>query len=156
MKKKVIRNSQIAAVLALLAGYYILFEHNFEREIRQTMEANLYVDGTATDTTTVAIDGKQVYNLLSSRSELLNFYGAFRVDAVPQTCREGTEFHIYSLENASVQYIQGFYAGDFTVPFDGSLLISFDMTEFAFQADETTVIATSEAMYEQWVELGKS
>ena len=154
MKKKVIKNSLIAAVLLLLTGYYVLFEHNFEQEVRQTVEATVYVDGTSTDTTTVTIDGKRVCNLISPyRTELLNFYGSFCVEAVPQTCREGAEFHIYSLENTSVQSIQGYYAGGFTVPFDGRLLISFDMTEFSFQADETTVIATSQEMYEQWMEL---
>lgn len=138
--------------MALLpAGYYVLFEHHFERDIRQTVEAAVYVDGAATDTTTVTIDGRQVYSLISPyRTELLNFYGSFRVEAVPQTCRDGVQMHIYGVENSSVQYMKGYYAGDFMIPFDGTVLISFDMTEFALQADEHTVIATSRELYEQW------
>lgn len=147
----------LITLAVLLAGYYTLFEHNFERDIRQTVEATVYVDGTETDTTSVAINGQQVYSLLSPyRTELLNFYGTFRVEAVPQTCRDGVQMHIYGEENASVQYIKGYYAGDFMIPFDGTLLISFDMTEFALRANETTVIATSESLYHQWLELETS
>ena len=150
MRKKRIGTLLILLAL-LLAGYYVLFEHHFERDIRQTVEAAVYVDGTATDTTTVTIDGQQVYSLLSPyRTELLNFYGSFRVEAVPQTCRNGVEMHIYGVENSSVQYMKAYYAGDFMIPFDGTVLISFDMTEFALQADEHTVIATSRELYEQW------
>ena len=150
MRKKRIGTLLILLAL-LLAGYYVLFEHHFERDIRQTEEAAVYVDGTATDTTTVTIDGQQVYSLLSPyRTELLNFYGSFRVEAVPQTCRDGVEMHIYGVENSSVQYMKAYYAGDFMIPFDGTVLISFDMTEFALQADEHTVIATSRELYEQW------
>lgn len=150
MRKKRIGTLLILLAL-LLAGYYVLFEHHFERDIRQTVEAAVYVDGTATDTTTVTIDGQQVYSLLSPyRTELLNFYGSFRVEAVPQTCRDGVEMHIYGVENSSVQYMKAYYAGDFMIPFDGTVLISFDMTEFALQADEHTVIATSRELYEQW------
>ena len=150
MRKKRIGTLLILLAL-LLAGYYVLFEHHFERDIRQTVEAAVYVDGAATDTTTVTIDGQQVYSLLSPyRTELLNFYGSFRVEAVPQTCREGVEMHIYGVENSSVQYMKAYYAGDFMIPFDGTVLISFDMTEFALQADEHTVIATSQEMYAQW------
>lgn len=135
----------------LLAGYYFLFEHNFEREIRQTVDATVYVHGAATDTTAVTIDGQQVYSLISPyRTELLNFYGSFCVEAVPQTCRDGIQMHIYGVENSSVQYMKGYYAGDFMIPFDGTVLISFDMTEFALQADEHTAIATSQELYEQW------
>lgn len=152
MRKKRIGTLLILLAL-LLAGYYVLFEHHFERDIRQTVEATVYVDGAATDTTTVTIDGQQVYSLLSPyRTELLNFYGSFRVEAVPQTCREGVEMHIYGVENSSVQYMKAYYAGDFMIPFDGTVLISFDMTEFALQADEHTVIATSQEMYAQWAE----
>ena len=61
--------------------------------------------------------------------------------------------HIYGEENASVQYIKGYYAGDFTIPFDGKLLISFDMAEFALQVNENTVIATSEELYKAWITL---
>lgn len=150
MRKKRIGTLLILLAL-LLAGYYVLFEHHFERDIRQTVEAAVYVDGAATDTTTVTIDGQQVYSLLSPyRTELLNFYGSFRVEAVPQTCRDGVEMHIYGVENSSVQYMKAYYAGDFMIPFDGTVLISFDMTEFALQADEHTVIATSRELYEQW------
>lgn len=150
MRKKRIGTLLILLAL-LLAGYYVLFEHHFERDIRQTVEAAVYVDGAATDTTTVTIDGQQVYSLLSPyRTELLNFYGSFRVEAVPQTCRDGVEMHIYGVENSSVQYMKAYYAGDFMIPFDGTVLISFDMTEFALQADEHTVIATSQEMYAQW------
>ena len=150
MRKKRIGTLLILLAL-LLAGYYVLFEHHFERDIRQTVEAAVYVDGTATDTTTVTIDGQQVYSLLSPyRTELLNFYGSFRVEAVPQTCRDGVQMHIYGVENSSVQYMKAYYAGDFMIPFDGTVLISFDMTEFALQADEHTVIATSRELYEQW------
>ena len=150
MRKRVILMFLIILTV-LLAGYYVLFEHHFERDIRQTVEAAVYVDGTATDTTTVTIDGQQVYSLLSPyRTELLNFYGSFRVEAVPQTCRNGVEMHIYGVENSSVQYMKAYYAGDFMIPFDGTVLISFDMTEFALQADEHTVIATSRELYEQW------
>ena len=150
MRKRVILMFLIILTV-LLAGYYVLFEHHFERDIRQTVEAAVYVDGTATDTTTVTIDGQQVYSLLSPyRTELLNFYGSFRVEAVPQTCRNGVEMHIYGGENSSVQYMKAYYAGDFMIPFDGTVLISFDMTEFALQADEHTVIATSRELYEQW------
>lgn len=150
MRKKRIGTLLILLAL-LLAGYYVLFEHHFERDIRQTVEAAVYVDGAATDTTTVTIDGQQVYSLLSPyRTELLNFYGSFRVEAVPQTCRNGVEMHIYGGENSSVQYMKAYYAGDFMIPFDGTVLISFDMTEFALQADEHTVIATSRELYEQW------
>ena len=150
MRKKRVGTLLILLAL-LLAGYYVLFEHHFERDIRQTVEAAVYVDGTATDTTTVTIDGQQVYSLLSPyRTELLNFYGSFRVEAVPQTCRNGVEMHIYGVENSSVQYMKAYYAGDFMIPFDGTVLISFDMTEFALQADEHTVIATSRELYEQW------
>lgn len=150
MRKRVILMFLIILTV-LLAGYYVLFEHHFERDIRQTVEAAVYVDGAATDTTTVTIDGQQVYSLLSPyRTELLNFYGSFRVEAVPQTCRDGVEMHIYGVENSSVQYMKAYYAGDFMIPFDGTVLISFDMTEFALQADEHTVIATSRELYEQW------
>lgn len=150
MRKRVILMFLIILTV-LLAGYYVLFEHHFERDIRQTVEAAVYVDGAATDTTTVTIDGQQVYSLLSPyRTELLNFYGSFRVEAVPQTCRNGVEMHIYGVENSSVQYMKAYYAGDFMIPFDGTVLISFDMTEFALQADEHTVIATSRELYEQW------
>ena len=142
------------ALAILLTGYYVLFEHNFERDIQQTVEATVYVDGEAADTTTVTIDGQQVYSLLSPyRTELLNFYGAFQVKAVPQTCRAGVQMHIYSKEDDPFQCIRGYYAGDFMVPFNGALLISFDMSEFAMWASETTVIATSEDLYHQWIEL---
>ena len=142
------------SLAVLLAGYYVLFEYTFERDIQQTVEATVYVDGEAADTTTVTIDGRQVYSLLSPyRTELLNFYGTFQVKAVPQTCRAGVQMHIYGEEDSSVQCIRGYYAGDFMVPFNGVLLISFDMTEFAMWASETTVIATSEDLYHQWIEL---
>ena len=39
------------------------------------------------------------------------------------------------------------------VPFNGALLISFDMMEFAMWADANTVIATSEDLYHRWIEL---
>ena len=61
--------------------------------------------------------------------------------------------HIYGMEDASIQYIRGYYAGDFMLPFGGTLLISFDMTEFALQADENTVIATSKTLYDAWTAL---
>ena len=144
----------LAALAVLLAGYYLLFEHTFEREIRQTVEATVYVDGAAADPTAVTIDGQQIYQLLSPyRTELLNFYGSFRVEAVPQTCRDGVQIHIYGEEDSSIQCIRGYYAGDFTVPFNRAILISFDMTEFAFWVDDATVIATSEELYHQWLEL---
>lgn len=152
MKKSLIRTFLVLFVL--LAGYWLLFEHNFERDIRQTVEATIYVDGDASDTTSVTIDGQQVYRLISLyRTELLNFYGSFRVGAIPQTCRDGVQMHIYGMEDSHVQYIRGYYAGDFMVPFGGTLLISFDTTEFALQADENTVIATSEELYEAWMTL---
>ena len=152
MKKSLIRTFLVLFVL--LAGYWLLFEHNFERDIRQTVEATVYVDGEASDTTTVTIDGQQVYRLISPyRTDLLNFYGSFRVETVPQTCRDGVQMHIYGMEDSHVQYIRGYYAGDFMVPFGGTLLISFDMTEFALQADENTVIATSEELHEAWMTL---
>ena len=70
----------------LLTACYVLFQHNFERDVHQTVEATIYTDGEATDTTTVTMDGKHVYQLLSPyRTELLNFYGSFQVEAVPQT-----------------------------------------------------------------------
>ena len=142
----------LLALAILLAGYYLLFQHNFERDIRQAVEATVYVDGKAADTTTVTIDGQQVYNLIALyRTELLNFYGSFRVEAVPQTCHDGVQMHIYGEKNSRVQYIQGYYAGDFKIPFEGTLLISFDMTEFAFQIKENTVIATSTELYEAWI-----
>ena len=153
MRKKRIRILFISLAV-LLAGYYVLFEYTFERDIQQTVEATVYVDGEAADTTTVTIDGRQVYSLLSPyRTELLNFYGTFQVKALPQTCRAGVQMHIYGEEDSSVQCIRGYYAGDFMVPFNGVLLISFDMTEFAMWASETTVIATSEDLYHQWIEL---
>jgi len=142
----------ILVLFGLLAGYWLLFQCNFERDIRQTVEATVYVDGEASDTTTVTMDGQQVYSLISPyRTKLLNFYGSFCVEAVPQTCRNGVQMHIYSKEDSSVQYIKGYYAGDFMIPFDGKLLISFDMTEFALQVNENTVIATSEELYEAWM-----
>ena len=149
MRKYAVKLILVLAVL--LTGYWLLFEHNFERDIRQTVEATVYIDGEATDSTAVAINGQQVYSLISPyRTDLLNFYGSFCVDAVPQTCRDGVQMHIYGVEDASVQYIRGYYAGDFMIPFDGTLLISFDMTEFALQADEHTVIATSENLCDAW------
>ena len=149
MKKLAVKIILVLAIL--LAGYWLLFQHTFERNIQKTVEATVYIDGKATDITTVSINGQQVYSLISPyRSELLNFYGSFCVEPVPQTCRDGVQMHIYGVENASVQYIRGYYAGDFMLPFDGTLLISFDMTEFALQADETTVIATSEDLYDAW------
>lgn len=152
MKKSAVRIILVLAIL--LVGYWFLFERNFERDIRQTVEATVYIDGEAADTTTVTIHGQQVYSLISPyRTELLNFYGSFCVYAVPQTCRDGVQMHIYSVEDASVQYIRGYYAGDFMFPFDGRLLISFDMTEFALQADENTVIATSRNLYDAWTAL---
>ena len=142
----------LLALAILLAGYYLLFQHNFERDIRQAVEATVYVDGKAADTTTVTIDGQQVYNLIALyRTELLNFYGSFRVEAVPQTCHDGVQMHIYGMEDSHVQYIRSYYAGDFKIPFEGTLLISFDMTEFAFQIKENTVIATSAELYEAWI-----
>lgn len=152
MKKSAVRI--ILVLVLLLAGYRLLFEYNFKREIRRTAEAAVYVDGEAADTTTVTIDGQQVYSLLSPyRTELLNFYGSFQVEAVSQTCRDGVQMHIYGVKDASIQYVRGYYAGDFMVPFDGRLLISFDMREFALQADENTVIATSEDLYNAWTAL---
>lgn len=142
----------ILVLFGLLAGYWLLFQCNFERDIRQTVEATVYVDGEASDTTTVTIDGQQVYSLISPyRTELLNFYGSFCVEAVPQTCRDGVQMHVFGEEDSRVQYIKGYYAGDFMIPFDGTLVISFDMTEFALQANENTVIATSEELYEAWI-----
>ena len=156
-KKKEQLSKAYLLIFALVIILFSLVNTSFKAEIKRDVTLDIYEDGVVTGQTVVHIDGTRAEPLLG---ELLdqedNFVGTFAVELAERTCSEHTSVQILWNEgDLNHQEIHFFSGGDFHVSGYGVnhvLLINPAMTEMAVQMSDGRVLASSEAVYDIYME----
>ena len=157
MKEKI---SKLAlAVFAVAIALFSLVNTSFKTEIKRDVTLNIYDNGVVVGQTVVHIDGTRAEFLLGKLIDQDdNFAGRFAIELAERTCHELTSAAIWWRDHGGgmmYQNITYFNAAtslrdDETVKY--TLLINPEMTEMAIQMTDGRVLASSEKVYDIYME----
>ena len=149
----------ILIVFALLIVLFSLTKTAFKTDIQRDVTLDIYENDTVVGETVVHMDGTYAEFLLGKLlKQENNFVGRFAVELAERTCSEYTSVKIIWREynyGLAYQNIYFFHAGDIFADGFGignTLLINPEMTEMAIQMEDGRVLASSEAVYDIFME----
>ena len=157
MKEKISKLALI--VFAVAIALFSLVKTPFKTEIKRDVTLDIYDNGAVVGQTVVHIDGTRAEFLLGKFIDQDdNFTGRFAIELAERTCHELTSAAIWWRDHGggmTYQNIAYFSAAtslsdDKTV--DHVLLINPDMTEMAIQMTDGRVLASSEKVYNIYME----
>ena len=157
MKEKISKLALI--VFAVAIALFSLVNTSFKTEIKRDVTLDIYDNGAIVGQTVVHIDGTRAEFLLGKLTKQEdNFVGRFAVELAERTCSEHTSvwilWHEYDY-GLTYQTITFWHAGDVFADGFGLehyLLINPDMTEMAIQMEDGRVLASSEKVYDIYME----
>ena len=157
MKEKISKLALI--VFAVAIALFSLVNTSFKTEIKRDVTLDIYDNGAIVGQTVVHIDGTRAEFLLGKLTKQEdNFVGRFAIELAERTCSEHTSvwilWHEYDY-GLTYQTITFWNAGDVFADRFGlehCLLINPDMTEMAIQMEDGRVLASSEKVYEIYME----
>lgn len=151
MKEKI---SKLAlAVFAVAIVLFSVLNTPSKTEIKQDVALDIYENGMIVGETAVHMDGVRVEYLMGKEDD---YVGCFAIDLAERTCSEHTSVQIIwledGLEHQNIMFFNGgdFFADGFGV--NNVLLINPDMTEMAIQMTDGRVLASSEKVYDIYME----
>ena len=157
MKEKISKLALI--VFAVAIALFSLVNTSFKTEIQRDVNLDIYENGVVVGQTVVHIDGTRAEFLLGKLTKQEdNFVGRFAIELAERTCSEHTSVKIHWREyDYGLQYqnIYFWHAGDIFADGFGiehNLLINPDMTEMAIQMEDGRVLASSEKVYNIYME----
>ncbi len=151
MKEKISRLALIVFAVAIVL--FSLVNTSFKTEIQHNVMLDIYDNGVVVGETAVHIDGTRAHFLVGQED---SFTGRFAIDLAERTCSEHTSVQILWLEDGldhqSIMFFNGgdFFADGFGV--NNVLLINPTMTEMAIQMTDGRVLASSEKVYDIYME----
>lgn len=159
-EKAELRRSILALIVfAVAIVLFSLLKTGFKTEIQRDVHLDIYENGAVVGQTVVHIDGTRAELLLGKLIEQEdNFAGRFAVELAERTCSEHTSVRILWHEydyGLTYQTISFWHAGDIFADGFGIehvLLINPDMTEMAIQMTDGRVLASSQKVYDIYME----
>lgn len=133
-----------------IIGIWVLSKIPFESDINQTITAKIYKDGVIVQDTTVIINGARSNYIFADEQY---YEGQFIVEYYERTSREGMKANIKwneEFEEARILYHQN--ATFPSLEINHELLINKEMKDFALGLQDGTIIATSDEMYQNYLE----
>jgi hypothetical protein len=133
-----------------IIGVWVLSKMPFESDINQTITAKVYRDGVIVQDTKVIINGARSNYLFADEQY---YEGQFIVEYYERTGREGMKAYIEWNKEFEKQRI--LYHQNATFPSleaNRELLINKEMKEFALGLQDGTIIATSDEIYQNYLE----
>ena len=157
MKEKISKLALI--VFAVAIALFSLVNTSFKTEIHRDVTLDIYDNGTVVGQTVVHIDGTRAEFLLGNLTKQEEtFTGSFAIELAERTCSEHTSvwilWHEYDY-GLTYQTISFWHAGDIFADGFGiehNLLINPDMTEMTIQMEDGRVLASSEKVYDIYME----
>ena len=157
MKEKISKLALI--VFAVAIALFSLVNTSFKTEIKQDVTLDIYDMGTVVGQTVVHIDGTRAEFLLGNLTKQEEtFTGRFAIELAERTCHELTSVAIWWRDHGGGMTYQGItYFSAATSLSEGetveyTLLINPDMTEMAIQMTDGRVLASSEKVYNIYME----
>ena len=130
-------------VLAVIIAVWILDKIPFTKNVDMQVEPAIYVDGSYVDRTTVTIKGEKTRYLFREDS----FVGEIRIACLTKTDTEGLQAKIQWHSDNDLQSISFSCKGDFygaqEYGLSNALVMSDDMSDFAFMTTDGAVISTA-------------
>ena len=157
MKEKISKLALI--VFAVAIALFSLVKTPFKTEIKRDVTLDIYDNGAVVGQTVVHIDGTRAEFLLGKLTKQEEtFTGRFAIELAERTCHELTSAAIWWRDHGGGMRYQGItyfsaatsLSDDKTV--DHVLLINPDMTEMAIQMTDGRVLASSEKVYDIYME----
>lgn len=136
-----------SGIILLMACFVFLYNFPFYRTIDHTIAATIYVDGQASDSTTVTMNGERTNYVLRQEER---YEGSFDIALYPETNRKHVKAYII-WDDIVGTWITYYLSGNITVRFDGPYMeyINEDMTEFVLRDKEANIfIATSQELFD--------
>lgn len=157
MKEKISKLALI--VFAVAIALFSLVNTSFKTEIQRDVHLDIYENGAVVGQTVGHIDGTRAEFLLGNLTKQEEtFTGRFAIELAERTCSEHTSvwilWHEYDY-GLTYQTISFWHAGDIFADGFGiehNLLINPDMTEMAIQMEDGRVLASSEKVYNIYME----
>lgn len=150
MSKKKYIIIAVAVLLVLGLGTWCLARLPFPVDIDQNVQAVIIEDGINTGTTNVTITGTRTNYLFSSTQ---TFVGTFSIQAISSIQDDELIANVVWYHNTQVQKITYTQDGSaISTEVKNDALVSQDMTEFALELTDGTVIASSETMYHVYMD----
>ena len=157
MKEKISKLALI--VFAVAIALFSLVNTSFKPEIKQDVTLDIYDNGAIVGQTVVHIDGTRAEFLLGKFIDQDdNFTGRFAIELAERTCHELTSAAIWWRDHGGGMTYQNIaYFNAATSLSEGetvecALLINPDMTEMAIQMTDGRVLASSEKVYDIYME----
>lgn len=153
MKKKI--KSIIEVFVILVIGFWILSKIPFSSGINQEIPAKIYENGIVTGETTVYMEGERSNYLFSDEE---NYRGRFYIECFERTGRDNMSASIWWNISSDPDYLQKLlYSQNASFPLTGEiapfLLINKEMNQFAVEFADGRIIATSEDIYQEYMDL---
>jgi len=139
----------IIILSVVLIGGWILSKIPFETKINQTITAKVYKRGVIAQGTTVIINGARSNYLFAGEQY---YEGQFIVEYYERTSREGMKAYIEwdkEFKESRILYHQN--ATFPSLEINREILINKEMKEFALGLQDSTIIATSDEMYQNYI-----
>jgi hypothetical protein len=148
---KMRKKSKCTLTILLIIGLvvWVLSRIPFYTDINQTISAYVYKDGKQTEATIVEVNGSRSNYMFRDKQQ---FIGTFCIQYYERTCREDMNVSIERDIHMDVQRI--LYMQNATFPsleLHSKLFINEKMDEFALGFKDGTVVATSDKMYQRYI-----
>ena len=157
MKEKISKLALI--VFAVAIALFSLVKTPFKTEIKRDVTLDIYDNGAVVGQTVVHIDGTRAEPLLGNLTKQEEtFTGRFAIELAERTCHELTSAAIWWRNHGGGMMYQNItYFSAATSLSEGetvecALLINPDMTEMAIQMTDGRVLASSEKVYNIYME----
>ena len=134
-------------IISIMAILLFLYNYPFHQSVDHTITAIIYIDGQASDKTTVSMKGEKTNYVLRKNER---YDGSFDIVFYPGTNSKSVKADI-RWDKVVGNWITYYSPGNFAVKLDGPYIeyISEDMTEFVLRDKETNIfIATSEELFD--------
>jgi len=147
--RKLIKIS-LTILLTIGLGVWGVSKMPFNTQINQTTKANVYVNGEQKGSTTIEVNGSRSNYLFKDTQK---FLGSFCIQNYKRVCREDMNSKIVWYETMDSQIIIYMQNGTFpSLELHSQLYINEEMDEFAFGFEDGKVVATSDKMYQQFID----
>lgn len=136
-------------LIMVFIGIWVLSKIPFECDINHTITAEIHEDGVVVKNTTVIINGVRSNYLFANEQY---FDGQFIIEYYERTGSQGMKANIKWNKEYKEQRILYYQNATFpTLEINHELLIDKEMKEFALGLQDGTIIATSYAMYQDYL-----
>ncbi|MBQ3256034.1 MAG: hypothetical protein IJA67_01280 [Oscillospiraceae bacterium] len=157
MKEKISKLALI--VFAVAIALFSLVNTSFKTEIQRDVHLDIYENGAVVGQTVVHIDGTRAEFLLGNLTKQEEtFTGRFAIELAERTCHELTSAAIWWRDHGGGMTYQNiaYFSAATSLSEDKTvkhvLLINPDMTEMAIQMTDGRVLASSEKVYDIYME----